>query len=119
MANENKFSVAISYHGAIGWIDYDGDTKTATVNLSDAEGKKLAEDYLAEKHTIRQPFDNLLDFRDVEVDPLADVRSFQLALTRLWEANEVHVDWSRPVEFVKEHPTLESTEYIKEKYMKK
>jgi len=118
MADENKYSVAISYHGAIGWIDYDGEAKQAEVHLSDEEGKKLAEAYLAEKHTIRVPFDNLLDFREVEVEPLADVRSFQQALTRIWEANEVHVDWSRPVDFVKEHPTLESTEYIKEKYKK-
>ena len=25
----------------------------------------------------------------------------QLALTRLWEVTDVHVDWSRPVDYVK------------------
>ena len=110
---ENKFSVAISYQGAIGWIDYDGEAKKAEVHLANEQGKALAEEYLSQPHNIKIPFDNLLDFREVTVEPLADVRSFQIALTRMWEANEVHVDWSRPVDFVMAHPTLESTEYLK------
>ena len=28
-------------------------------------------------------------------------KHFKLALTRLWEATDVHVDWSRPVDYVK------------------
>ena len=39
----------------------------------------------------------------VVLDPTADVESFKTALTRLWEATDVHVDWSRPVDYVKEH----------------
>ena len=29
------------------------------------------------------------------------METLQLALTRLWEATDVHVDWSRPVDYVK------------------
>ena len=44
-----------------------------------------------------------MDFTPEEIDPLADVKSFKLALTRLWNETKVHVDWSRPVDYVKAH----------------
>ena len=49
------------------------------------------------------PHENLRDFSKEMIDPTADVESFKTALTRLWEATDVHVDWSRPVDYVKEH----------------
>ena len=100
----NKFSVAISYKNDLGYIDYDGDTHTAVVTLNNGEGKKLAEDYLNAVHSIKVPHETLMDFTTEEVNPVADVKSFKLALTRLWNETKVHVDWSRPVEYVKEHP---------------
>ena len=45
-----------------------------------------------------------MDFTEETVDPLADVESFKLALTRLWNNTQVTVDWSRPVDYVKAHP---------------
>ena len=97
---ENKFSVAISFGHDLGWIDYDGESKTATVNIKNEEAKSLTEKYLAEKHSINVPHETLMDFT-----PLADVKSFKLALTRLWNNTKVHVDWSRPVDYVKKHPS--------------
>ena len=41
------------------------------------------------------------DFTTITINPLDDVETLQLALTRLWEATDVHVDWSRPVDYVK------------------
>lgn len=108
MTKENCFSVAINFHDILGYIEYDGETKTANVVLPDEEGKRLAEKYLSEPHDIRVPHNNLLDFSVERIDPLADVKSFQIALTRLWQETLVHVDWSRPVEFVKKYPTLAS-----------
>ncbi|SDP69517.1 hypothetical protein [Selenomonas ruminantium] len=102
---ENKFSVAISFGHDLGWIDYDGDSKSAVVNIKNDEAKSLTEKYLAEKHSIKVPHATLMDFTAEEVDPLADVKSFKLALTRLWNITKVHVDWSRPVDYVKEHPS--------------
>ena len=99
----NTFSVAISYNNHLGWIDFDESTHTAVVNLNDETGKKLVEDYLKVNHTIRIPHKTLMDFTDEDVTPLADLQSFQLALTRLWNETKVHVDWSRPVDYVKEH----------------
>ncbi len=102
---ENKFSVAISFGKDLGWIDYDGDSKTAVVNIQNEKAKSLTEKYLSEKHSIKVPHETLMDFTAEDVEPLADVKSFKLALTRLWNHTQVHVDWSRPVEYVKAHPS--------------
>ena len=45
-----------------------------------------------------------MDFTHETIDPLADLKSLQTALTRLWGATNVSVDWSRPVEYVRLHP---------------
>ena len=108
MEQENKFSVAFHYGDTLGYIEYDGDAKRAAVTLADEEGKKKAEAYLAAPHEIAVPNLTLLDFETKTIDPLADVRSFQIAMTRIWEATEVYVDWSRPVAFVKKYPSLDS-----------
>ena len=100
--------MAVHYGDVLGYIEYDGDAKKAVVTLPDEEGRKKAEDYLAVTHEIAVPNMTLMDFETKTVDPLADVRSFQIAMTRIWEATEVYVDWSRPVEFVKKYPTLDS-----------
>ena len=101
---EEKYSVAISYKDNLGYIEYDAENKTATVTLADEEGKKLTEEFLNQVHEIEIPHETLLDFTAEKINPQADVKSFQVALTRLWEATGVHVDWSRPVEYVKLHP---------------
>ena len=108
MEKDRNFSVAVHYGDALGYIEFDADAHRAEVTLPDAEGRKRAEAYLSEKHEIRIPHESLMDFSTELIDPLADVRSFQIALTRIWEETEVYVDWSRPVEFVKKYPTLDS-----------
>ena len=99
------YSVAISYGKDLGWIDYDAEAKKATVNLANDEGRQLVEEYLQATHEINVPHETLMDFTPEEIDPLADVESFKLALTRLWNETKVHVDWSRPVDYVKAHPS--------------
>jgi len=110
----DKFSVAIQYHGENGYIEYDAEAKSAQVVLADAAGKAAAEKYLSESHEIRVPHETLRDFTVQTVEPLADVESFKLALTRLWNNTEVHVDWSRPVEYVRLKPRLEDTKKYNE-----
>ncbi len=102
----NTFSVAVNYHDILGYIEYDGDKKAAHVVLPDETGRKLAEEFLSAPHQVRVPRETLLDFTEETIDPLASVRHFQIALTKLWEETGVHVDWSRPVEFVKKYPSL-------------
>ncbi len=101
------YSVAVSCRGANGWVEFDTEAKTVKVFLDDEKAVADAEKFLTEKHQIKIPQDSLLDFVEKTVDPLEDVESFQTVLTRLWENTDVHVDWSRPVEYVKAHPTLD------------
>ena len=85
----NTSSVAISYEKALGWIDFDAASHKATVNLDNAEGKKLVEDYLSTTHKINVPHKTLMDFTEEIVNPLADIESFQTAITRLWNETQV------------------------------
>ncbi|MBO5588154.1 MAG: hypothetical protein J6N55_06805 [Anaerovibrio sp.] len=101
------YSVAVSCRGVNGWVEYDTEAKTVKVFLDDEKAVADAEKFLSEKHVIKVPHESLLDFTEETFDPLADVKSFQTVLTRLWENTEVHVDWSRPVEYVKAHPNLD------------
>ena len=100
----NNYSVAISFKNDLGYIEYDDENKNAAVVLDNDEGRALAENFLHTIHEILIPHETLLDFTREEIDPLASVGNFKVALTKLWEATTIHVDWSRPVEYVKQHP---------------
>lgn len=101
------YSVAVSCRGANGWVEYDTEAKTVKVFLDDEKAVADAEKFLSEKHDINIPHETLRDFTTETIDPLASVDCFQVVLTRLWENTGVHVDWSRPVEYVKQHPHLD------------
>lgn len=101
---KENYSVAVSYGNDLGWIEYDDSAKKILVHLANEEGKKKAEAFLSQKLTLKVPHETLMDFTEETVDPLADVESFKLALTRLWNNTQVTVDWSRPVDYVKAHP---------------
>ena len=101
---DENFSVAISYGENLGYVEFDEATKKVIVVLGDEEGKRKAEKFLSEIHEIKIPHETLLDFTSEKINPQADAESLKLALTRLWENTGVHVDWSRPVDYVKLHP---------------
>lgn len=101
---EKNFSVAISYKDDLGYVEYDAAEKKINVVLDNDEGKKKTEDFLSQTHVVAIPHETLLDFTEEKINPISDVKSFQIVMTRLWEATGVHVDWSRPVEYVKLHP---------------
>ena len=101
---KENFSVAISYGENLGYVEYDEAQGKAIVVLGDENGRRKAEDFLSKIHEIKIPHETLLDFTAEQINPQADVESLKIALTRLWEATGVHVDWSRPVDYVKAHP---------------
>ena len=101
------YSVAISYKNDLGYVDYDEENKSITVTLANDEGKSLTEKFLNEVHDIKVPHQTLLDFTIEKIDPHESIKNFQLAMTKLWESTGVHVDWSRPVDYVKLHPRYE------------
>ncbi|BEU86757.1 hypothetical protein TAMA11512_02210 [Selenomonas sp. TAMA-11512] len=104
MAN---FRVAIQYEDKLGYLEYDEDTKAIGIVLDDEKAKAAAKEFLAQEHEVMLPFDSLKDFRKVKILAKDSLKSFQTAITRLWEATGVHVDWSRPVDYVIEHPRYE------------
>ncbi len=104
---ENIYSVAISYGDDLGFVEYDKEKKSALVTLANDEGKSKTEKFLNEVHEIEIPHETLLDFTVEKLKPLESLKNFQLTMTKLWEATGVHVDWSRPVEYVKLHRRYE------------
>ncbi len=99
-----NFSVAISYKGSLGWVEYDESEGKVIVALGDDDGKERAEKFLTTPHEIKIPHKTLLDFTAETIDPNESADNLKIVLTRLWEATGVHVDWSRPVDYVKAHP---------------
>ncbi len=99
-----NFSVAISYNGSLGYVEYDEAARKVNVVLGDEDGRKKAEDFLSKTHQILIPHETLLDFTAENFNASDNAESLKIVLTRLWEAVGVHVDWSRPVEYVKENP---------------
>lgn len=102
---ENCFEVAISHNNALGFIEYNALTKKATITIADEKAKKAVENFLQKDLKIGLPQDSLSDFKETIIKPLQDIRNLQIALTRLWEETDVHVDWSRPVDYVRLHPS--------------
>ena len=98
---ENNYSVAISCHSDLGYIEYTADTKSANIVLANEVAKQKVEEFLNTSLTLQVPHETLHDFTTITINPLDDVETLQLALTRLWEVTDVHVDWSRPVDYVK------------------
>ncbi len=94
----SMFKVAIHY-GADdrGYVAYDTETKELSVSLPNQEWADKVSAFLKQDHSIAHAM-GLDTYQELDVDPLESLGNLKLALTRLWEATEVQVDWSRPVE---------------------
>lgn len=90
------FRVAIHYGNDNGFVEYEPSSKTINVELANEAKRREIEAYLAKEHIISVAQGNILDFKDEKIVPTQDVESFKTALTRMWGAIEVYVDWSRP-----------------------
>ena len=94
--NMSIFRVAIHYGvNSNGFLSYDTDTKTVTVDLPEQEWVDKVRAYLNEERAIENAT-GLDTYERVQVKPLDSLDNFKLALTRMWEAIDVQVDWSRP-----------------------
>lgn len=94
----SMFKVAIHY-GADdrGYVAYDTETKELSVSLPNQEWTDKVSAFLKQDHSIAHAM-GLDTYQELDIDPLESLGNLKLALTRLWEATEVQVDWSRPVE---------------------
>ncbi|MBS5936306.1 MAG: hypothetical protein KIA66_04900 [Veillonella sp.] len=94
----SMFKVAIHY-GADdrGYVAYDTETKELSVSLPNQEWADKVSAFLKQDHSIAHAM-GLDTYQELDIDPLESLGNLKLALTRLWEATEVQVDWSRPVD---------------------
>ena len=77
------FRVAIHYGiNSNGFLSYDTETKKVSVELPEQEWADKVIAYLNDEQ--------------LNVNPLESLDNLKLALTRMWEAIDVQVDWSRP-----------------------
>ena len=90
------FRVAI-HHGvnSNGFLSYDTETKTVSVDLPEQEWVDKVIAYLNNEHAIEHAT-GLDTYERLTVKPLESLDNLKLALTRMWEAIDVQVDWSRP-----------------------
>lgn len=94
--NMSIFRVAIHYGvNSNGVLSYDTDTKTVTVDLPEQEWIDKVRAYLNEERAIENAT-GLDTYERLNVKPLESLDNLKLALTRMWEAIDVQVDWSRP-----------------------
>lgn len=95
---QNIYQVAIHYEKSFGRIEYNPETKTANVVLDNQAKREQVEQYLQQSRSMLHAKATLREFERLEVQPLASLEAFKLALTKLWENTEVYVDWSRPAD---------------------
>ena len=91
------FRVAIHYGiNSNGFLTYDTEAKTVSVELPEQEWADKVIAYLNDEHAIEHAT-GLDTYERLNVKPLESLDNLKLALTRMWEAIDVQVDWSRPV----------------------
>lgn len=93
----SNYTVTLNYQCHYGYVEYNEATKEALVTLDEPTGKAAVERYLSEPLTLDVPQgETIRDFVTITLQPLADLASFKVALTRLWGKTGVRVEWSLP-----------------------
>jgi hypothetical protein len=92
-----KFTVTLDYLGRYGFMEYDPETKKVTISLNLPDKEAAIQKFLDAPVTLSIPNgETIRDFATIVVNPLEDVKSFKLAITKLWSATGVRVEWSMP-----------------------
>ena len=79
-----------------GYIQNDTDTKEVQVFLNDDGINRKVVEYLTTVKSLKK-FTGLSEYELINAMPNASLEIFKLALGKIWEDIEVHIDWSRPV----------------------
>lgn len=97
--SEELFKVCIHTAQAVyGYVEYNPTSQEVSVHLADEIKKAAIEEYLSSRHRIKTAQNDLREFKEIDILPTENLESLKLALTRMWEATEVCVAWSRPVD---------------------
>lgn len=94
----SNYAVTLNYQCNYGYVEYNEASKSASVKLDVAEAKAAVEKFLLTPLTLDVPQgETIRDFVTKTLEPLANLESFKVALTRLWGKTGVRVEWSMPV----------------------
>ena len=94
----SNYAVTLNYQCNYGYVEYNAESKTASVKLDVAEARATVEKYLLTPLTLDVPQgETIRDFVTKNLEPLASLENFKVALTRLWGKTGVRVEWSMPV----------------------
>ena len=104
-----KFTVTLNHHAHYGYVEYDPETKTASVVLDVPEAKARVEEFLSKPLTLDLPEgETIRQFVTKTLMPLDSLENFKNCLGRLWLENfknclgrlwfntDVRVEWSMP-----------------------
>ncbi len=93
------YKVSINKNEQYGYVAYDEANKKIEVVFPDAQVCKEVEDYLGQPHEINEPVGNsTINFEVKKYVASNSKHDLQIVLTRMWSCNQVHVNWSIPVE---------------------
>ncbi len=93
----SKYTVTLNYKCNYGFVEYDEESKTASVSLGVAEAKEAVEKFLASPLTLDVPEgETIRNFVTKTLEPLSSLENFRTCLTRLWVHTGVRVEWSMP-----------------------
>lgn len=94
----SNYAVTLNYQCNYGYVEYNVESKTASVKLDVEDAKAAVEKYLLTPLTLDVPQgETIRDFVTKTLEPLASLEDFKVALTRLWGKTGVRVEWSMPV----------------------
>lgn len=96
------YKVSINKKDVYGHIAYDVENKKISVEFPDEAVVAEVTSYLEKTHTISEPkAGSTIDFVAREYTACQSKHDLQIVLSRMWSQNQVHVNWSIPVEFQK------------------
>ena len=76
---ENNYSVAISCHSDLGYIEYTSYYKSANIVLANEVAKQKVEEFLNTPLTLQVPHETLHDFTTITINPLDDVETSSIS----------------------------------------
>lgn len=90
--------VAIHHKDDYGWVEYDSVSKEVMVTHSNEAVKNTVSHYLGEERDITVPIGDEKSLGDrsiVSIKPLENQSNLEIALTEMYHATGVHVDWGK------------------------
>ncbi len=96
------YNVTFNIDEKYGYIAYNETTKAIKVHFADPDFCERIETWLAQEHEINTPDQGIgtANFSNKKYLAKNSKQDFQTVLTRIWEKQGLHIDWSFPAELI-------------------